>query len=189
MDNGEAAQCATLAERDSSVQLDGLWRAGRLGSGSRVAVIDTGRCADRPMMRRPDFTVPGGQAWDLTPNRHGSTVMALIRRYAPMATVLGAKVASEASSVNSYLTMRALEWCWKAGANIVNLSMGFPIDGCLDGSCLLCHLVAHVTGRGVVVVAAGRQSPRDRGGMTIRCPAISEYAFTVGAIRRDGRTS
>lgn len=68
----------------------------------------------------------------LGPHCHGSIGMALIRRYAPMATAAGAKMAPEARSVNFYLTLGALQSCWNEGTNIVNLLMGCPIDGCWD---------------------------------------------------------
>ena len=159
------------------------------GLGSSVAVVDAGF---NPSVRGRggqffDFTNPRGTALDETSTQHGTTVMATIHRYSPGAVLHGAKVGGSDNALNSILTMRPLEWCRNQNVDVVNLSLGFPMTGCLHGNCLLCDLVnALVDGGVVVVVAAGNLASGVKGGRTIRCPGIAERALTVGALDESG---
>lgn len=160
-----------------------------IGFGSKVAVVDSG-CARISKVRRKvatfqDFTVIQGSCEDQTEIQHGTTVISLIARYAPGATLLCAKAAADVRGINSIAVIKAMEWSWAQGANVINLSLGFPITGCLDGQCLLCKMVADLSDQGVVVIAAAGNNDDGKG--LISCPGVSEHALTVGAVDTDAK--
>lgn len=68
--------------------------------------------------------------------------------------LLCAKAAADVRGINSGAVIKAMEWSWALGANVINLSLGFPITGCLDGQSLLCKMVADLSDQGVVVIVA-----------------------------------
>lgn len=164
-----------------------LSRVGLSGAGAVVAVVDSGFDATVrrgiPSNHFKDYTLPGGTAFDSTVDRHGTTVLGIIRRYAPMATIYGAKVGTSVDDIDAVRTTKALEWAALQGANIINVSLGFPVGNCLTGTCPLCEMVQALSVRGVqIVVAEGNRREGVPGGTAIRCPAISEHALTVGAL-------
>ncbi len=170
-----------------------LWKAGQLGAEARVAIVDAGFDSSVRTGIPPDhfldLTAASGAALDQTPNHHGTTVLGIIRRHAPLAQIWGAKVGTSIDGLNSSRVLHALDWCYRQGAQIVNLSMGFPVtSACLHNQCHLCDAIAKLAERGVlIVVAEGNDDPRlGSGGHLIRCPAVSEHAITVGAVDGTG---
>lgn len=167
---------------------DALHYAGFLGFGSRIGIIDTG-CKLGSTVRRgiqdqfiKDFTSPTGRCEDEV--GHGTVVASVIKRYAPGAQLVVAKVGIDISAANSLRVVKALEWVYECGINVVNLSLGFPIGSCLRGTCPLCQMIEGVAKKGIVpVVAAGNRDKTP----TICCPGISEYSLTIGAVNTEGQ--
>lgn len=165
------------------------------GIGIKVAVIDTG-CAEGTVVRQfvspsdmKDFTQSNGTCNDDC--GHGTLVASIIKRYAPGVRLAIAKVAVDPGAVHEVRVLSALDWAYKWGAQVINLSLGFDMERkCLDGICTLCGTVAAIHQQGVVVVvAAGNKHPDSAGPEYIKCPGISEYALTVGAVDTSGRVA
>ncbi len=130
-----------------------------------------------------------GSCEDETPIEHGTTVAHIVLRYARATRLLVAK-AGDGQRPYSDKVIEAITWAVDSGANIINLSSGFPFNGCTDGTCPVCTTIADVSAMGIiVVVAAGNKPPglpEGDPGNLIACPALARGALCVGAVGPDG---
>ena len=163
---------------------------GYTGSGIRVAVIDTGVDASHPDLAGRvsggyDF-VDGGEPDDA--NGHGTQVAGIIAAggavsgMAPGAVIVPYKVSEDGESVSSDLIERAIRTAAADGADVINISLGVPIDNPpIDAA-----VADAVEGGAVVVVAAGNDGPDPS---TIGSPGGAPLAITVGATHNNVRAS
>lgn len=165
-------------------------RRGLVGLGVKVGIIDSGLAEPSVQVSdKQDFTVSNGTCQDVL--GHGSLVAKIVKTYAPGVGLAIAKVANQAQGIEAERVIRALEWCVDMGVQVINLSLGFePTVFCRNGKCRLCATVAAVVGLGIpVITAAGNSVIVQPNGIDkrIRCPAVSDYAFGVGAIDENGQ--
>lgn len=170
---------------------DKVWQQlGNRGEGVTVCIIDTGIDSDHP-----DFAGRIGLTKDFSGkgsvedgHGHGTHVASTVAgtgaasngKYmgvAPAASIMVAKVLSDAGGGRMSDVMAGVEWAVQSGADVLNLSLGS--DGNSDGKDALSTMVnAAVDAGKVVVVAAGNAGP---GANTVGSPGAAEKPITVGA--------
>jgi subtilisin family serine protease len=141
--------------------LDAAPFAGRTGAGMRVAVVDSGVAEGHPHVGR----VAGGiwlTADGDTPDYqdrigHGTAVAAAIRERAPEAELLAVRVFGTRLATTADLLARAIEWSARAGAQLINLSLGTD-NAAHEGR--LAEAVEVAAACGALVVAAAPDGGR-----------------------------
>jgi subtilisin len=144
------------------------WSRGR-GAGVKVAVIDTGiDCAHPDLLC--DFAA-GANLLDpssapMDDNEHGTHVSGTIAGrgngpkgvfgVAPEATLIAVKVLDADGSGSLSDIIKGIDWATKAGADVINMSLGGPIGGAA-----LERAVKQALAAGVVIVAAAGNSGPD----------------------------
>lgn len=170
------------------------WAAGFDGTGTTVAVLDTGYDATHPDLAGK---VAGSANFTSSPDTsdkfgHGTHVAATIagsgaaaggtrKGVAPGAKLIIGKVLDDTGNGSFSGILQGMEWAAKSGAKVVNLSLGGdPTDGTDDLSVGLNEISAR-TGT-LFVVAAGNDG--ENGASTIGTPGSADAALTVGAVDR-----
>ncbi|WP_216209623.1 S8 family serine peptidase [Amycolatopsis aidingensis] len=170
------------------------WDSGLDGSGTTVAVVDTGIDADHPdlagrVTESANFTY---EQDDTDLHGHGTHVASIAagsgkasggsyRGVAPGAELLSAKVFDRWGTGPASQVMAGMEWAVDRGADVVNLSLG---AGITDGTDPLAELVNTLSAKNgtLFVVAAGNSGPGNR---TVTTPGSADAALTVGAVDRN----
>ncbi|TQJ02674.1 S8 family peptidase [Amycolatopsis cihanbeyliensis] len=170
------------------------WDSGLDGSGTTVAVVDTGVDADHPdLAGRVTETANFTSEQDATDlHGHGTHVASIAagsgaasggsyRGIAPGADLLAAKVFDRWGTGPASQVMAGMEWAVDRGADVVNLSLG---AGITDGTDPLAAMVNTLSAKNgtLFVVAAGNAGPGNR---TVTTPGSADAALTVGAVDRN----
>ncbi|MFI5363243.1 MAG: S8 family peptidase, partial [Elusimicrobiota bacterium] len=149
------------------VDAPAAWPKGE-GKGVTVAVIDTGIDCTHPDLQC-DFSKGANlldpSARPMDDNEHGTHVSGTIAGrgagpkglfgVAPKATLMPVKVLDADGAGNLSDIVKGIDWATKAGADVINMSLGGPI-----GSAALERAVQKALAAGVVVVcAAGNSGP------------------------------
>ncbi|WP_299739240.1 S8 family serine peptidase [uncultured Rossellomorea sp.] len=183
---------ATLDQSVSQIGAPKAWDSGLDGSGTTVAVLDSGIDPDHPdfegKLKESKSFVQGEDILDY--NSHGTHVASTVlgtgaasdgkmKGVAPGADLIVGKVlANNGTGLNSWI-IDGMEWASER-ADVVNMSLGSrePSDGSDPMSQALNELSEE---KGTLfVVAAG-----NRGGeSTIGSPGAAEHALTVGAVTK-----
>lgn len=165
-----------------------LQKQGLLGTGIKLAVIDTGIDPVHPdfagrIVARASFI--SGEDDD---NGHGTHVASIAagngnasqgkyRGVAPEASLYIAKVLDKKGDGFMSTVMAGIEWAVEQGVQVINLSLGGGPAG--DGTDPLSILCDAVVERGIVVLAtAGNSGPGDQ---TIGSPGSARDVITIGA--------
>lgn len=170
-----------------------LHSAGTDGTGTTVAVLDTGIDASHPdlegqLTAERNFTTSPSTS-DLF--GHGTHVASIIagtgaasggqyRGVAPGATLLNGKVLDDMGSGLGSWVIAGMEWAAESGSDVVNMSLG---GAPTDGTDPLSQAVDSLTDQfgTLFVVAAGNNGPWTR---TIGAPGAASSALTIGAVTR-----
>lgn len=186
----------TLEESVPQTGAPEAWAAGFDGTGSTIAVLDTGIDLNHPdvagqVVASQDFTGKGNV---LDGHGHGTHVAAtaagtgdasdgLRPGVAPGADLVIGKVMGDDGSGSFSAIIGGMEWAAGLdGVDVINMSLGgYASDGTDPMSLALNRLTEQ---NGVLfVVSAGNDGPGSR---TISYPATAEAALAVGAVDRDG---
>jgi subtilisin family serine protease len=171
------------------------WDRGFDGTGTRVAVLDTGYDAEHPdladrVVAAQDFT---GQGIDDSAG-HGTHVASTIAGdgtadaartgMAPGADLLIGKVLGWDGGQLSWI-VGGMEWAVAQGADVVNMSLGSdqPTD-CTDPMSQAAAALTEQT-KTLFVVAAGNSAAHE----TVSSPGCVEGVLTVGAVDDRGETA
>ncbi|SMD20374.1 Subtilase family protein [Kibdelosporangium aridum] len=186
------------ASLDKSVPQIGApeaWKAGLDGQGVTVAVLDTGidaqhpdlagRIADsRNFTADPDTSDGYGHGTHVASTIAGSGAASggKYRGVAPGARLLNGKVLDSSGSGELSELMAGMEWAVRAGARVVNMSLG---GGPSAGDDMVSELVDKLTAEtGALFVAAAGNS----GGIAaVETPAAASSALAVGAVDKSDR--
>ena len=166
------------------------WQAGFDGTGTKVAVLDTGIDDNHPdlaghVLEVKSFLEDG----DTTDgNGHGTHVASTIagsgaasdgkyKGVAPGAKLLAGKVLSDQGSGDIAGVIDGMEWAAQSGADVVNLSLGAAANEPTD---IATEAVDSLTAEygTLYVIAAGNSGPDP---LTIGTPGTAESALTVAA--------
>lgn len=186
---------ATLGDSVSHVGAPAAWQAGLDGSGSRVAVLDTGYDPEHPDLAGQVATARAftGEGSADDGNGHGSHVAATIAGtgaasggdrsgVAPGADLLVGKVLDDTGNGLEDWVIDGMEWAVDQDADVVNLSLATPWP--TDGTDPLSLAVDRLTERSgaLFVVAAGNSGPLAQ---SVGAPGAATRALTVGATTKD----
>lgn len=184
------------ASLDVSVPLIGApeaWANGLDGTGSTVAVLDTGVDAAHPDLAgkvgaQQDFT--GGDS-PVDRHGHGTHVAATVagtgaasggarKGVAPGAMLMNGKVLDDGGSGYDSWIIAGMEWATGNGADVVSMSLGGYAS---DGTDPLSQAVNELTAStGVLfVIASGNYGPS---GYSVTNPGTADAALTVGNVTK-----
>ncbi|OLF10309.1 hypothetical protein BLA60_17465 [Actinophytocola xinjiangensis] len=185
---------ASLDRSVAQIGAPQAWEAGFDGTGTTVAVLDTGYDAEHPDLRG---VVTQARNFSTSPDTgdrfgHGTHVAATVagtgdgsdgarKGVAPGADVLVGKVLGDDGFGQESWVMAGMEWAAESGADVVNMSLG----GSGDGTDPLSRAVDALTERTgtLFVVSAGNNGEQGLG--TVGSPGNATAALTVGAVDRD----
>ncbi len=187
-----------LAQQSTDMQLDDSHAIGR-GTGTIVAVLDTGVQLDHPLLVdrltlvQYDFvendTVPADEPDGVDDDGdgvvdesvgHGTHVAGIAHQVAPEASIMPLRILNSDGRGNSFWTAEAILFAASNGADVVNLSLGSS-----QPSALLKDMVEEVAASGVVVVAAAGNMGAD----VKQYPAAEACAIAVASIDRQNHKS
>ncbi|SDT56568.1 S8 family serine peptidase [Jiangella sp. DSM 45060] len=195
---------ATLDESVPQVGAPEAWDRGLDGTGSTVAVLDSGWDPTHPDLAGQvtgarNFTEdadPEGQV-AVDGQGHGTHVAATVAGtgaasggthvgVAPGADLLIGKVLDNSGSGYEDWIIAGMEWAVAQGADVVSMSLG--TDGASDGTDPMSQAVDRLSAESdtLFVVAAGNAGP---GEGTIGSPGAATSALTVGAVDKQDRAA
>ncbi|WP_410623361.1 S8 family serine peptidase [Amycolatopsis sp. cmx-8-4] len=171
------------------------WAAGYDGTGTTVAVLDTGYDPTHPDLAgrvkeavnfttSPDTTDHFGHGTHVASTIAGSGAASggRLKGAAPGAKLLVGKVLDDDGFGYESWVLAGMEWAAHSGAKAVNMSLGGgPTDG-TDELSLGLEALSAQTGT-LFVVAGGNDG--ELGAYTIGSPGTAAAALTVGAVGRD----
>ncbi|MGR4882274.1 S8 family peptidase [Streptomyces sp. LARHCF249] len=188
----DGVRAATLDKSTRQIGADHAWNAGYDGTGVKIAVLDTGVDAAHPDLAGQIAAEQNFSTAADAKDRHGhGTHVASIavgtgamsggsfKGVAPGAKVLSGKVLDDEGYGDDSDVLAGMEWAVAQGAQVVNLSLGFP-DG--PGTDPLEAAVDRLSAdRGVLfAIAAGNSGAAGPG--SIASPGSADAALTVGAV-------
>ncbi|MGW7306723.1 S8 family peptidase [Streptomyces sp. NPDC054835] len=190
---------ATLERSTAQVHAPEAWAAGYDGTGTKVAVLDTGADAEHPDLKgrivaSENFTDSAG-----TDDRqgHGTHTISTVggsgaasggkkKGVAPGAALLNGKVLNDYGSGATSWIIAGMEWAVAQGADVVSMSLGNPSEtDCTDPMSVAAEQLAQNEGT-LFVIAAGNSGP---GNNTVSSPGCAVGVLTVGATDRDDSTA
>lgn len=172
-----------------SVKAREFWaRYGGRGFGVKVCVIDTGLLATHEDMNAADVSgstnVQLVNPWNEDGFSHGTHVTGIIAArdnllgivgVAPEASIHVARVFNNRGEFLVSDLVNALNACAEAGVDIINMSLGGPIESSAERS-----IIRTLTNSGILLVAAAGNTAEKRNG--IDYPAAYEDVISVGAV-------
>ncbi|HEY8471134.1 MAG TPA: S8 family serine peptidase [Natronosporangium sp.] len=182
-----------LAESVPMVGAPTAWDAGYDGTGTTVAVLDTGVDAEHPDLAEAVVGEANFTGSDTARDRHGhgTHVAGTIAGsgaasggtyvgVAPGARILNGKVLGDDGFGNHSWVIAGMEWAAEQGADVINMSLGSPPT---DGTDPVSQAVNRLTdSHGVLfVIAAGNRGSANH---TIDAPGAAEAALTVGSVNK-----
>ncbi|TDD68634.1 peptidase S8 [Jiangella aurantiaca] len=187
---------SVTAALDVSVPLVGApeaWASGLDGTGTTVAVLDTGIDPSHPDVAgqitvQQDFT---GGTGPIDRHGHGTHVAATVagtgagsggarRGVAPGADLMIGKVLDDGGSGLDSWVIAGMEWAARGGADVVSMSLGGYAS---DGTDPLSQAVNELTAEtgALFVIAGGNYGPGD---YSLTNPGAADAALTVGNVTK-----
>ncbi|GAB7042307.1 MULTISPECIES: S8 family serine peptidase [Catenuloplanes] len=169
------------------------WQAGLTGTGTTVAVLDTGIDETHPdltgqVRAARNFVADEEDDRDLV--GHGTHVASTIagtgdrfRGVAPGAKLLDGKVCALAAGCPESSILAGMQWAAEQGADVVNMSLGgfdTPEEDPIEAA---VRTLSEEHGT-LFVVAAGNSGAFGEG--SVESPGTADAALTVGAVDRSG---
>ncbi|MET8973588.1 S8 family peptidase [Streptomyces hydrogenans] len=190
---------AFLERSTAQVHAPEAWAAGYDGTGTKVAVLDTGADADHPDLKgriaaSENFT-DSATAGDF--QGHGTHTISTVggsgaasggkkKGVAPGAELLNGKVLNDSGSGATSWIIAGMEWAVAQGADVVSMSLGNPSEtDCDDPMSAAAEQLAQNEGT-LFVIAAGNSGPSLN---SVSSPGCAPSVLTVGATDRDDSTA
>ncbi|WP_395364791.1 S8 family peptidase [Streptomyces sp. YH02] len=190
---------ATLERSTEQVHAPEAWAAGYDGTGTKVAVLDTGADAEHPDLKGRVAASENFTDSDTADDRqgHGTHTLSTVggsgaasdgekKGVAPGAALLNGKVLNDSGSGAASWIIAGMEWAVAQGADVVSMSLGssVPTD-CTDPMSVAAEELSQNEGA-LFVVAAGNSGPTLN---TVSSPGCAPSVLTVGATDRDDSTA
>ncbi|MEU8761719.1 S8 family serine peptidase [Streptomyces sp. NPDC048659] len=190
---------ATLERSTAQVHAPEAWAAGYDGTGTKVAVLDTGADAEHPDLKGRIVASENFTDSDGADDRqgHGTHTISTVggsgaasggkkKGVAPGAALLNGKVLDDSGSGATSWIIAGMEWAVAQGADVVSMSLGNPSEtDCTDPMSAAAEQLAQNKGT-LFVIAAGNSGP---GNNTVSAPGCAPSVLTVGAVDRDDSTA
>ncbi|MEU6934267.1 S8 family serine peptidase [Streptomyces sp. 2RAF24] len=190
---------ATLERSTAQVHAPEAWAAGYDGTGTKVAVLDTGADAEHPDLKGRIVASENFTDSDSADDRqgHGTHTISTVggsgaasggkkKGVAPGAALLNGKVLNDSGSGATSWIIAGMEWAVAQGADVVSMSLGNPSEtDCTDPMSVAAEQLAQSKGT-LFVIAAGNSGP---GNNTVSSPGCAAGVLTVGATDRDDSTA
>ncbi|GAA3375350.1 S8 family serine peptidase [Streptomyces sannanensis] len=190
---------ATLEKSTKQVGADLAWAAGYDGTGTRVAVLDTGADAEHPDLKgrivaSKNFTDSSN---DGDVQGHGTHTISTVggsgaasdgkkKGVAPGTELLNGKVLNDHGSGATSWIIAGMEWAVDNKADVVSMSLGNPAaTDCTDPLSAAAEELAQSKDT-LFVVAAGNTGPSLN---SVSSPGCAPSVLTVGAVDRDDSTA
>ncbi|WP_406357856.1 S8 family peptidase [Streptomyces sp. NBC_00658] len=189
------------ADLDTSVPQIGAptaWEAGYDGTGTTIAVLDTGVDQSHPDLAGQEIAEKNFTTSPDAKDRfgHGTHVASIAAgtgaksagKYtgvAPGAKILDGKVLNDSGSGTTSAIIAGMEWAVAQGANVVNLSLGGLDTPGIDPLEEAVNRLSAETDT-LFVIAAGN-SGIGAGAGTINSPGSADAALTVGAVDKSDK--
>ncbi|MFD8982861.1 S8 family serine peptidase, partial [Streptomyces sp. NPDC059564] len=189
---------ASLERSTKQVNATAAWAAGFDGTGTKVAVLDTGTDLDHPDLKgrvdeSKNFT---DSDTDADRQGHGTHTISTVggsgaesggakKGVAPGARLLSGKVLGDQGYGLDSWIIAGMEWAVAAKADVVSMSLGDPSQTACDDP--LAAAAERLSQQGpLFVIAAGNSGP---GNNTVSSPGCAPSVLTVGAVDRDDTTA
>jgi hypothetical protein len=165
---------------------------GAQGEGVTVCVIDTGLSTSHEDVTDGDFSGSNGknfETWDEDSISHGThvagTIMATdnnvgVVGVAPGASIYVVSVFNAKGEFSASSLVDALKECEKAGAKIISMSLGGPVEVSAERT-----TIRSLQSSGILLVAASGNSAE--GNNYMEYPASYEEVMSVGAVDKDSQ--
>ncbi|WP_030549553.1 S8 family peptidase [Streptomyces exfoliatus] len=190
---------ATLERSTKQVHAPEAWAAGYDGTGTKVAVLDTGADAEHPDLKGRITAAENFTDSDTADDRqgHGTHTLSTVggsgaasdgtkKGVAPGAGLLNGKVLNDHGSGAASWIIAGMEWAVAQGADVVSMSLGSPVPtDCTDPMSVAAEELAQNEGT-LFVIAAGNTGPTLN---TVSSPGCAPSVLTVGATDRDDSTA
>ncbi|MER5965614.1 S8 family serine peptidase [Streptomyces sp. NPDC002057] len=190
---------ATLERSTRQVHAPEAWAAGYDGTGTKVAVLDTGADAEHPDLKGRVTASENFTDSETAGDRqgHGTHTLSTVggsgaasggkkKGVAPGAALLNGKVLNDSGSGAASWIIAGMEWAVAQGADVVSMSLGSPVPtDCTDPMSVAAEELARNEGT-LFVIAAGNAGPTLN---TVSSPGCAPSVLTVGATDRDDSTA
>ncbi|MFF5971292.1 S8 family serine peptidase [Streptomyces sp. NPDC012769] len=190
---------ATLERSTAQVHAPEAWAAGYDGTGTMVAVLDTGADAEHPDLKGRIAAARNFTDSDTADDRqgHGTHTLSTVggsgaasegrkKGVAPGAALLNGKVLNDSGSGATSWIIAGMEWAVAQGADVVSMSLGNPSEtDCDDPMSAAAEQLSQEQGT-LFVVAAGNTGPSLN---SVSSPGCAPSVLTVGATDRDDSTA
>ncbi|WP_282695644.1 S8 family peptidase [Streptomyces sp. CC208A] len=190
---------AALERSTGQVHAPEAWAAGYDGTGTKVAVLDTGADAEHPDLQGRIVASENFTDSDTDADRggHGTHTLSTVggtgaasggkkKGVAPGARLLNGKVLNDHGSGATSWIIAGMEWAVAQGADVVSMSLGNPYEtDCDDPMAAAAEQLAQDKGT-LFVVAAGNSGPSLN---SVSSPGCAPGVLTVGATDRDDSTA
>ncbi|MEU3607427.1 S8 family serine peptidase [Streptomyces sp. NPDC035033] len=190
---------ALLERSTAQVRAPEAWAAGYDGTGTEVAVLDTGADAEHPDLKGRIVASENFTDSDTDADRggHGTHTLSTVggsgaasggkkKGVAPGARLLNGKVLNDSGSGATSWIIAGMEWAVAQGADVVSMSLGNPSEtDCDDPLSAAAEELAKNEGT-LFVVAAGNAGPSLN---SVSSPGCAPGVLTVGATDRDDSTA
>ncbi|MFX4290831.1 S8 family serine peptidase [Streptomyces bohaiensis] len=189
---------SSLDTSTAQVGAPAAWAEGLDGTGTSIAVLDTGIAADHgdfeDKVKLAENFTDAADTDDV--DGHGTHVASIAagtgarsdgtyRGVAPGADLLNGKVLNDDGSGMESWIIEGMEWAADSGADVINMSLGAPAS---LGPDPMADAVDRISAETDVlfVIAAGNSGPSNG---TIDSPGVADAALTVGSVTKDDEIS
>ncbi|AWZ04519.1 MULTISPECIES: S8 family serine peptidase [unclassified Streptomyces] len=190
---------ANLERSTKQVNATAAWAAGFDGTGTKVAVLDTGTDLAHPDLKGRVAEAKNFTDSDTAEDRqgHGTHTISTVggsgaesagakKGVAPGAQLLSGKVLNDSGYGLDSWIIAGMQWAVDSKADVVSMSLGDPSQlSCDDPMAAATEALAKSSGT-LFVVAAGNSGP---GNNTVSSPGCAPSVLTVGAVDRDDTTA
>ncbi|UCM86603.1 S8 family peptidase [Streptomyces marincola] len=180
----------SLADSVPQVGAPEAWEAGYDGTGTTIAVLDTGIDATHPDLDGQVVAARNFSGSDSAEDRdgHGTHVASTAAGggaapgVAPGASLLNGKVLDDTGFGRESDIIEAMQWAVDSGADIVNMSLGTDDGPGIDPMEEAVNTLSAQSDT-LFVIAAGNSGPHAG---TVGSPGSAAAALTVGAVDKSG---
>ncbi|MBT2466964.1 S8 family serine peptidase [Streptomyces sp. ISL-66] len=190
---------ANLERSTRQVNATAAWAAGYDGTGTKVAVLDTGTDLGHPDLKGRVAEAKNFTDSDTAEDRqgHGTHTISTVggsgaesdgakKGVAPGAQLLSGKVLNDSGYGLDSWIIAGMQWAVDSKADVISMSLGDPSQlSCDDPMAAATEALAQ-SGGALFVIAAGNSGP---GNNTVSSPGCAPSVLTVGAVDRDDTTA